>query len=122
MGIHYVHPGPLVAAGVQLPPAPSGPWEPRAGPKCRNGLREVWASPQVWEKREGKGLPGAQGLQGSPTVGMRGRSLLEGSGKTGWTGQHGLGYPSLAKPGGERGCKYQLRSIETAPWAESPVL
>lgn len=30
-------------------------------------------------------------------------------------------YPSLAEPGRERGCEQKLRSIETAPWAGSPV-
>lgn len=104
------------------------PFWPRGGcrgpaPSCTVRALGAKGRPKThkWTRR-GRGEEGGKGAAWSPTVGVGGRSLLEGAGKTGWTGQRGLGCPSLAKPGGERGCEYQLRSIETAPWAESPVL
>lgn len=55
MGINYVHSGLLAAVGIQLPAVQLGPQELRPGPEGRTVLREIWASPGVWEKKEKKG-------------------------------------------------------------------
>lgn len=44
---------------------------------------------------------------------MGGRNLFWGAEKTEWRGHCGLGYRSLAEPGGVKGCEHKLKSIET---------
>lgn len=131
MGINCVHSGLLVAVGTQLPAVQSGPQQLRPGLRGRNGHREVWVSPGVWETKEGKGClepvgcscwGWVQGCKGAPTVGVRAKGLLRRA-EDRMERSGGLGCPSLAEPGGERGCEQKPRSMETAaPWAGSPVL
>lgn len=78
--------------------------------------------PRAWERKRLKGVPGAHGLnllgrgrdyKGAHT-GCERKGPAQGAEKIGWRGQCGLGYPSLAEPGGVRDCEHRLRSIETA--------
>lgn len=124
MGINYVHSGLLAAVGIQLPAVQLGPQELRPGPEGRTVLREIWASPGVWEKKEKKGCQEPIGCPcwgGPRTVrephSVGGRNLFWGAEKTEWRGHCGLGYRSLAEPGGVKGCEHKVRSIEIAPCA-----